>query len=162
MKKLEVWIVSEEFPSITGKNLNKEILTIPDDYDGKNLLVIVAFQQWQQRLVDDMIAILEASDLELTHSIIEVPVIQRSTKFRQIRLDTLMRVAIRDRRIRQRTITVYLDKQAFRDKLSIPDDNSIHWFLIHHTSKNILLRGKDTVSSQDITQIISYSKDIDQ
>ena len=85
------------------------------------------------------------------------PVIQRSTKFRQIRLDTLMRVAIRDRRIRQRTVTVYIDKQAFREKLSIPDDNSVHWFLIDRVSKNILLRGTDTVSPEEIIQIISHS-----
>ena len=106
--------MSERFPPVTGKNLNKETLTIPDDYNEKNLLAIVAFQQWHQKVVDDMIAIFEASNLDRNHSIIEVPVIQRSTKFRQIRLDTLMRVAIRDRRIRQRTVTVYIDKQAFR------------------------------------------------
>jgi hypothetical protein len=84
-------------------------------------------------------------------------VIQRSTKFRQIRLDTLMRVAIRDRRIRQRTVTVYIDKQAFRQKLSIPDDNSVHWFLIDRVSKNILEKGTDTVSPEEITQIRSHS-----
>ncbi len=149
--------MSERFPPVTGKNLNKETLTIPDDYDEKNLLAMVAFQQWHQKVVDDMIAIFEASNLDRTHSIIEVPVIQRSTKFRQIRLDTLMRVAIRDRRIRQRTVTVYIDKQAFREKLSIPDDNSVHWFLIDHVSKNILQRGKDTVSPEEITQISSHS-----
>jgi hypothetical protein len=68
-----------------------------------------------------------------------------------------MRVAIRDRRIRQRTVTVYIDKQAFREKLNIPDDNSVHWFLIDHVSKNILLRGTDTVSPEEIIQIISHS-----
>jgi hypothetical protein len=149
--------MSERFPPVTGKNLNKETLTIPDDYNEKNLLAIVAFQQWHQKVVDDMIAIFEASNLDRNHSIIEVPVIQRSTKFRQIRLDTLMRVAIRDRRIRQRTVTVYIDKQAFREKLNIPDDNSVHWFLIDHVSKNILLRGTDTVSPEEITQISSHS-----
>jgi len=151
----------EIFPSITGKNLNKEKLTIPDDYNEKNLLVIVAFQQWQQGVVDEAIAILEASNLDHNLSILEIPVIQRSTRFRQIRLDTLMRVAIRDRRVRQRTVTVYIDKQAFRDQLNIPNDDSIHWFLIDHVSKKILLRGKDTVSPEEITQIVSYSKKMD-
>ena len=154
--------MSERFPSITGKNLNKETLTIPDDYDEKNLLAIVAFQQWHQRVVDDMIALFEASNLDETHSIIVVPVIQRSTKFRQIRLDTLMRVAIRDRSIRQRTVTVYIDKQEFREKLNIPDDNSVHWFLIDHVSKKILRRGSDTVTPEEIAQILSYSKDMDE
>ena len=154
--------MSEVFPSVSGKNLNKEKLTIPDDYHEKNLLVIVAFQQWQQKLVDDTIAIFEANNLGNTHSILEVPVIQRSTKFRQVRLDTLMRIAIRDRRVRQRTVTVYIDKQKFRDKLSILNDNSIHWFLVGHVSKKILLRGTDTVSSEEITQIILLSNEMDE
>jgi len=153
--------MSEVFPSVTGRNLNKEKLTIPDDYGEKNLLVIVAFQQWQQGVVDDAITILEESKLDRTHSIIEIPVIQRSTRFRQIRLDTLMRAVIRDRHIRQRTVTVYTDKQAFREKLGIANDNSIHWFLIDHVSKTILLRGVDTISPENITQIISHSSKID-
>ena len=56
-----------------------------------------------------------------------------------------------------RTVTVYIDKQAFIEKLSIPDDNSVHWFLIDRVSKNILQRGKDTVSPEEITQISSHS-----
>ena len=153
--------MSEVFPSVTGRNLNKETLTIPDDYGEKNLLVIVAFQRWQQGIVDDAITILEESKLDRTHSIIEIPVIQRSTRFRQIRLDTLMRAVIRDRHIRQRTVTVYTDKQAFREKLGIANDKSIHWFLIDHVSKTILLRGADTISPENITQIISHSSKID-
>ena len=47
--------MDEVFPSIQGKNLNKRSLTVPDDFSGKNIFIIVAFLQWQQRAVDEVI-----------------------------------------------------------------------------------------------------------
>ena len=145
--------MDDVFPSIQGKNLNKRSLTIPDDFTEKNLFIIVAFLQWQQRAVDEVIEHLEANDVHLTHHIIEVPVIQQTTWLRQVRLDTLMRMGIRDREVRQRTITVYLDKKEFQASLDIPNDDSIHWFVVDHATKKILMRGAGDISSQQIDTI---------
>ena len=145
--------MDDVFPSIQGKNLNKRSLTIPDDFTEKNLFIIVAFLQWQQRAVDEVIEHLEASDVHLTHHIIEVPVIQQTTWLRQVRLDTLMRMGIRDREVRQRTITVYLDKKEFQASLNIPNDESIHWFVVEHATKKILMRGAGNISQQEIDTI---------
>ena len=149
--------MAEKFPSVTGRNLNKKTVTVPDDYNNKPLLVIAAFEQWQQRVVDEVIAAFDANGLGERHTIIEVPVIQRSTRFRQIRLDTIMRAVIRDRDVRQRTVTVYLDKKAFRDSLDIPNDSAVHWFLIDHISKEIRLRGVNVPSSEELNQLVSLS-----
>ena len=145
--------MDDVFPSIHGKNLNKRSLTVPDDFSEKNIFIIVAFLQWQQRAVDEVIEQLEASDIHHTHHIIEVPVIQQSTWLRQVRLDTLMRLGIRDRAVRQRTITVYLDKKEFQASLDIPNDESIHWFVVDHASNKILMRGAGNISSQQIDAI---------
>ncbi|RPG72126.1 MAG: hypothetical protein CBC59_000250 [Euryarchaeota archaeon TMED99] len=145
--------MDDVFPSIQGKNLNKRSLTIPDDFTEKNLFIIVAFLQWQQRAVDEVIEHLEANDVHLTHHIIEVPVIQQTTWLRQVRLDTLMRMGIRDREVRQRTITVYLDKKEFQASLDIPNDDSIHWFVVDHATKKILMRGAGNISSQQIEHL---------
>ena len=145
--------MDDVFPSIQGKNLNKRSLTIPDDFTEKNLFIIVAFLQWQQRAVDEVIEHLEANDVHLTHHIIEVPVIQQTTWLRQVRLDTLMRMGIRDREVRQRTITVYLDKKEFQARLDIPNDDSIHWFVVDHATKKILMRGAGNISQQEIDAI---------
>ena len=99
-----------EFPSIQGNNLNKEKKVVPDDFVDKNLVVIVAFQQWHQSLVDESILLLEDKGLGETHNIIEVPTIRKSTKLNEMYLDGIMRAGIRDNRIRNRTITAYLDK----------------------------------------------------
>ena len=145
--------MDDVFPSIQGKNLNKRSLTVPDDFSEKNIFIIVAFLQWQQRAVDEVIGQLEASDVHLTHHIIEVPVIQQSTWLRQVRLDTLMRMGIRDRAVRQRTITVYLDKKEFQASLDIPNDDSIHWFVVDHATKKILMRGAGNISSEQLEHI---------
>ena len=149
--------MAEIFPSVTGRNLNKKTVTVPDDYNNEPLLVIAALQQWQQRVVDEVIAAFDANGLGENHTIIEIPVIQRSTRFRQIRLDAIMRAVIRDRDIRQRTVTVYLDKKAFRDSLDIPTDSAVHWFLIDHVSKEIRLRGVNVPSSEELNQLVSLS-----
>ena len=142
------------FPVISGKNLNKQDITIPDDFSDKNLIIIVAFQRWQQGLVDEAINALETRSVNHSHHIIEVPVIERFSWFRQMRLDAVMRAGITDRNIRQRTITVYLDKDDFREKLQIPNEETIYWFLIGHSSKTILLRGSGIFTGEDIDHII--------
>jgi hypothetical protein len=66
-----------------------------------------------------------------------------------------MRMGIRDFDIRQRTITIYLDKKEFRDKLSISNEESIHWFLVDHSTKKIIMRGLGVISSEEINKILN-------
>lgn len=141
------------FPSVQGKTLNKVSKTVPDDFTTQHLIAIVAFQQWHQRNVDQTIELLEENAFDEQFAIIEIPVIQKATRFRQIRLDALMRAAIPDHRIRNRTITVYLDKKEFMTSLGIETDASIHWFVIHRDSNTILLRGEGVITPNDLERI---------
>ena len=129
------------FPTISGKNLNKQKISIPDDYVDKNLVVIVAFQRWHQSTVDEMISLLEFNDLLQNYDIIEVPVVQKMSWFRQRRLDAIMRAGITDFEVRQRTITVYTDKPALLDSLSIANDQKICWYVVESMTSKILLKG---------------------
>ena len=94
-----------EFPQISGRDLNKRDKVVPDDFVDKNLIIIVAFQQWHQPLVDESILLLENNGLGETHNIIEVPTVQKTTKLAEVYLEGIMRAGIRDDRIRNRTIT---------------------------------------------------------
>lgn len=145
-----------EFPSIQGNNLNKEKKVVPDDFVDKNLIVIVAFQQWHQSLVDESILLLEENGLGETHNIIEVPTVQKTNKLAEIYLDGIMRAGIRDDRIRNRTITAYLDKNQFLEILDIPSDETIYWFLIEKNSKDILARGYGIIAEKDLDLINSF------
>ena len=144
-----------EFPSIQGNNLNKVKKIVPDDFVDRDLIVIVAFQQWHQPLVDESIENLEKDKLDLTHNIIEVPTIRKSTKLNEIYLDGVMRRAIKEDRIRNRTITAYIDKEEFKQSLEIPDEQSIYWFLIEKDSSNILLRGSGVITPTEVNLIKS-------
>ncbi len=146
---------TNQFPSIQGNNLNKIKKTVPDDFVDKDLIVIVAFQQWHQPLVDESIENLENEELDLTYNIIEVPTIRKSTKLNEIYLDGVMRRAIREDKIRNRTITAYIDKEQFKDSLEIPDEQSIYWFLVGKNSKNILLKGSGVITPEEVNLIKS-------
>jgi len=150
--------MAEMFPTINGKNLNKNRTAIPDDFSEKNIIAIIAFQRWHQDLVDESITLLEKWNMNETHHVIEVPVLQQFSRLRQMRLDGVMRAAIVDYGIRQRTITAYLDKQVFRNSLNIPNEDTTYWFLIDHVTKNILLRGTGVITSEEINQIKSTSE----
>ena len=152
--------MAEIFPTITAKNLNKKKVAIPDDFSQKNLIAIVAFQRWHQDLVDESIENLEKENVNDNHHIIEVPVVKQFSKLRRMRLDGVMRAGITDYDIRQRTITAYLDKQAFRSSLSIPNEDTIYWFLVNHATKVIMLRGSGVITSEQINQIKSTSNEI--
>ena len=145
-----------EFPVIEGNNLNKQKKVVPDDFVDKNLIVIVAFQQWHQPLVDESILLLENNGLGETHNIIEVPTIQKTSKLAEIYLDGVMRAGIRDDRIRNRTITAYIDKEQFKLDLEIPDEDTIYWFLIQKNTKNIIAKGYGIITEKELEIINSY------
>ena len=145
-----------QFPSIQGNNLNKEKKVVTDDFVDKNLIVIVAFQQWHQPLVDESILLLENNGLGETHNIIEVPTIQKTSKLAEIYLDGVMRAGIRDDRIRNRTITAYIDKEQFKLDLEIPDEDTIYWFLVQKNTNNIIAKGYGIITEKELEIINSY------
>ena len=147
---------NNEFPSIEGNNLNKEKKIVPDDFVDKDLIIIVAFQQWHQGLVDQSINLLENNEMDLTHNIIEVPTIRKTNKLNEIYLDGVMRAGIRDDRIRNRTITAYLNKEEFKEDLDIPNEETIYWFLIEEGTSKILIQGEGIITEKELELIQSY------
>ena len=155
----EVSLVSasgDEFPTIQGRHLNKVNNSVPEDFVDKDLIVIVAFQQWHQPLVDESISLLENNGFGDTHNIIEVPTVQKSSKLFEVYLDGIMRAGIRDDRIRDRTITAYVDLDQFLNNLDIPSNETIYWFLIEKDTKNILTRGYGIIAEEDLNLINSF------
>ena len=122
----------------------------------KDLIIIVAFQQWHQGLVDQSINLLENNEMDLTHNIIEVPTIRKTNKLNEIYLDGVMRAGIRDDRIRNRTITAYLNKEDFKEDLDIPNEETIYWFLIEEGTSKILIQGEGIITEKELELIQSY------
>ncbi|MGC9336307.1 MAG: hypothetical protein ACP5JJ_19365 [Anaerolineae bacterium] len=119
------------FPTVSGSNLQRNRLTLPQDFQGEQNLVFIAFQQWQQRQVDTWIPF--ARQLEETYPAVryyELPTIQQLNTLARTFINEGMRAGIPDLVARERTITLYLDKKAFREALQLPGEDDIHVLLL--------------------------------
>jgi hypothetical protein len=120
-----------QFPNVSGSNLQRTKLTLPQDFQGERNLVFVAFEQWHQTQVDTWIPL--ARQLEAAHPGLlyyELPTIQRLNVLARTFVNEGMRAGIPDPVARERTITLYLDKRAFRQALQLPGEESIYVLLL--------------------------------
>ena len=153
--KLET--MRNEFPTVTGNNLNKEKITIPKDVNDKPLFILLAFQQYHQITVDEIISQIEGEFSSEQVNIIETPILEGSSKLFQIYLDGIMRGGIPDYEIRARTITIYGNKKEILDNLNI-DDRGVYWYLIEKNSSNILSNGVNTINKSQLVELIKLIK----
>ena len=126
------------FPSVSGDNLNREQMSLPDDLAGRLNLVFVAFQRLQQISVNTWVPF--AADLETRFDGLryyEVPTLSLRYRLGKAAIDGGMRGGIPDKSTRARTITVYIDKRRFRDALDIPDEDEIQVLLLDNSGEVI-------------------------
>jgi hypothetical protein len=120
-----------KFPTVSGSNLQRRQLTLPQDLQGEQNLVLIAFQQWQQTQVDTWIPF--ARQLEEAYPAVryyELPTIQRLNALARTFINEGMRAGIPGQVARERTITLYLDKKAFREALQLSGEDDIHVLLL--------------------------------
>jgi len=137
-----------QFPKVTGSNLQRQKLNLPQDFQGERNLVLIAFQQWQQSQVDTWIPFarqLEETDPELRYY--ELPTIQRRNSLTRTFINEGMRAGIPDPVARERTITLYLDKRAFREALQLPGEDDIHVLLLDRQGR-ILWRAEGAFTGE--------------
>ena len=130
------------FPAVRGSNLNGRPFELPGDFEGERNLVILAFQRQQQALVDSWspaITNLLANYDDLRFY--ELPTIRRGDPHFRAWLDGAMRSGVADRQARDHTITLYLDKAAFRQALNLPHEETIY-ILVLDRGGHVLWRGQ--------------------
>jgi len=129
--KLLITPGNKQFPIVSGDNMNRQEFEYPRDFGGDLNLVIIAFQQYHQFTVNTWIPF--AQEIETTYpgfiyyefpTINEIPAISRTF------INEGMRAGIPDQTARERTIPLYLDKDAFNSALDIPNENDIQLFLV--------------------------------
>lgn len=119
------------FPEIEGTSLDRKKFRLPRDFEGKLNIVFVAFQREQQLAVNTWLP--TADLLENIHPEIryyELPAISRMNPFARWFINVGMRSGIKDAKSRSKTITLYLDKESFRQDLGIPGEDDIHILLL--------------------------------
>jgi hypothetical protein len=133
---------SGHFPSVKASNLEKRDFNLPADFEGDRNLLLVAFEREQQKDVDTwLIEMKRFEEIDPGFHYYELPTIQRPNAFMRWFIDTGMRHGIPDRKARERTITLYLEKQPFLDSLLIADQKKIYAFLVDRKG-NVLWRSE--------------------
>ena len=120
-----------QFPKVSGSNLEGRSFQLPRDFEGEINLAIVPFQRWHQDLVDTWAPAAKRLVQEIPgFRFYELPTLWRMNPLYRWGLDAGMRAGIPDRSTREITITLYLDKEAYRRELDIPDEETIHLLLV--------------------------------
>jgi len=119
------------FPEVSAKNLSGETYAMPGDFEGAANVVVLAYEQEQQRLVDTWLGPLgELAAEEPRLRYYELPTISRMNSFMRWFINNGMRSGIPSDAQRGRTITLYIDKAPFKDALGIETESTIHTFLL--------------------------------
>jgi hypothetical protein len=119
------------FPEVEGANLDRRPFVLPRDIERELAIVLVAFQREQQAAVDTWLPVARAiEDRKPRVCVYELPVIRRMNRLSRSLLDGAMRRGIPDQHARQHTITLYLDKPAFRNALGIESEDRIEVMLV--------------------------------
>lgn len=136
------------FPTVSGMNLLRYKVKLPQDLSGEVNLLFVPFLQWQQAEVDSWAS--TAVELEQSSAgfhFYELPTIQRMNSIAQWFINEGMRAGIPNTRTRERTITLYIDKTAFKAGLDITDEQHLTLLLVDRQG-NILWRQQGSCSPE--------------
>lgn len=137
-----------QFPAVSGSNLQRKRWNLPEDLQGEWNLVLVAFQRWQQTQVDTWLPF--ARQVEETYPAVryyELPTIQRLNALARTFINEGMAAGIPDPLARERTITLYVDKVAFREALDLPDEDDIYVLLLDRQGR-VLWRAEGAFTSE--------------
>lgn len=124
------------FPKVTGANLEGRAFVLPDEFEGERNLVLIAFTQGQQAEVDGWLPPARALAERIPDlRVYELPTVWRMPAPLRNQLDRWMRAGIPDRVTRAATITLYLDKAAFRAALGLPGEGVIYTLLVDRAGR---------------------------
>jgi len=135
-----------DFPAAEGVNLQRQRVLLPSGLPGDLNILIIAFQRWQQAMIESWVPFVE--ELEQTHSGVryyELPTLESRDSLSRTLINEGMRAGIPDARSRQRTITLYVDRAAFRSALDLPDESTIYVLLVNRRGR-VVWRGEGALT----------------
>lgn len=157
--KLQITRDETHFPVVSGFNLNRQELEFPRDFQGNFNLVIIAFQQPQQAVVNTWIPFVQELEEKFPGFIYyELPTIYEMLAFSRTFINEGMRAGIPDQTARERTITLYLDKATFKSALDISSEGEIHLFLVDHNG-SILWRNSGEFTEGKADELLEVLKE---
>jgi len=143
------------FPALQTRNLEGQDLHLPADLQGKWNIVTVAFQRWQQKLIEDWLSHL--TPLIETYpglKIYEVPVIAGLYTVMRPIIDGGMARNIPNKGAREHTLTFYGNVRRVAEDLGLATTETIALFLVGEGGK-VLWQGGGEYEGK---QLISLEK----
>ena len=129
-----------KLPTVKGSNLKRQKMVFPDNFAGTINLVFVAFLRRHQDLIDEWVPFVEQLTQENPQfHYYEFPILPRRGPIYRTFLNEGMRAGIPNNATRARTITLYLDKRAFRKALDIDNEQNM-WVYLFDKSGDVLWR----------------------
>ncbi len=126
------------FPTVNGSNLQRAKLTLPQDFAGDYNLLFIAFQQWHQDEVNTWIPLAESCEAQYPGLVYyELPTIRSLNALSKFFINEGMRAGIPNPKSRERTITLYLEKDDFRTSLGLEDEEHIFALLIEQQGNEL-------------------------
>jgi hypothetical protein len=120
-----------KFPSVSGSNLLRQKVSLPEGFKGELNIVCIAFQQWHQALVDSWVPLVEQITSSMPQvQFYELPTIYQMNVISRTFINEGMRAGIPNAKTREHTITLYLDKLNFRKALDIANEDTIYLLVI--------------------------------
>lgn len=130
----------KQFPKVSGKNLKRKKLTFPAGFPARYTVVLMAFYRHQQADIDTWMPFANRIENEYEDlAYVELPVVYKMGPLGQFMLNEGMRAGIPDQKARERTITLYLDKEKFLGQMGINSQEEIQVLLVE-TGGTILFK----------------------
>lgn len=142
-----------QFPALEVRDLEGVDHVIPHGLTGGPHVIVLAFQQWHQALVNAWKPHLE--ELASRHSgmeVWEVPSISRGYRMFRSGIDGGMRAGIPDADVRRHTLTAYTDLGVLSKALELSSLDTIHVFLVD-CQGTILWRGDGEPSAAAFAEL---------
>ncbi len=144
------------FPIVSGFNLDRQEFEFPRDFEGDLNLVIVPFQRWQQNLVNTWIPTAQEIEASFPGFIYyEMPTLYEMSVISRTFINEGMRAGIPDQTARERTVTLYLDKEVLKFALNIPNEHDIHLFLVDREGE-ILWRETGEFAEEKANRLLEF------
>jgi hypothetical protein len=107
---------------------------LPEDFEGDRNLLLIAFQRDQQKNVDTWLRQMKRFEAP-GFRYYELPTLGRLSPLVRWFIDNGMRRGIADPYARAHTVTLYLDKPAFRRALILPNETRIYAILVDRSGQ---------------------------
>ncbi|HBB54954.1 MAG TPA: hypothetical protein DCZ49_02065 [Hyphomonadaceae bacterium] len=133
------------WPQVSGRNLSRQEITLPGDLKSERTLLLVAFKQKQQTEVDTWLPLARQFLQPNVFDFYELPTLPRWPGPAKLWLENGMRSGIPDPAQRQRTLTLHIDKDAFKSALNIDSEAHIQVFLVDRAG-NVVWRAEGPLS----------------